>query len=175
MTGRVGLSAELTTLGIDVSKHLMEHHHRLLPEIRRDRRDPSDQVEAGQQVLVAGVRTSPRPRRSPAANASPSSRLEEGSGLVDLAFFEDSHPACARTVFPGGLPLVGGTVQIRGTRRTIVGTMAQDLDQIATARPDHGLEAALALLGADRPQPTPRSYIAHPYADLQTAGSRTAH
>jgi error-prone DNA polymerase len=63
--------------------------------------------------------------------------------------------------------------------------MAWDLDQIATARRDHGPEAALALLGADHPQPTPaqpQRTLAngttgarlHPYADLQPAGSRTA-
>ncbi|MCX4585679.1 hypothetical protein [Streptomyces sp. NBC_01481] len=33
MTGREALSAELNPLRIDVSKHLVEHHHRLLREI----------------------------------------------------------------------------------------------------------------------------------------------
>ncbi|MGY4745748.1 hypothetical protein, partial [Streptomyces sp. ATMOS53] len=42
-------------------------------------------------------------------------------------------------------------VQVRGTRRTVVGTMAWDLDEIAAARRDNGPEAALALLGESRP------------------------
>jgi hypothetical protein len=37
--------------------------------------------------------------------------LEDGSGLVDLAFFDDSHEACAHTVFHSGLLLVRGTVE----------------------------------------------------------------
>ncbi|MEV6396925.1 DNA polymerase III subunit alpha [Streptomyces sp. NPDC051907] len=185
MTGREALSAELSTLGIDVSKHLMEHHHRLLREIGATDAAHLAGLRAGQQVLVAGVRASTQTPPIASGKRVIFVTLEDGSGLVDLAFFEDSHPACAHTVFHSGLLLVRGTVQVRGTRRTIVGTMAWDLDRIAAARRDDGPEAALALLGADHPQPTPaqpRRTLAngttgaqlHPYADLQPAGSRSA-
>jgi error-prone DNA polymerase len=192
MTGREALGAELSTLGIDVSRHLMEYHHRLLREIGATDAAHLAGMRAGQQVLVAGVRASTQTPPIASGRRIIFVTLEDGSGLVDLAFFEDSHPACAHTVFHSGLLLVRGTVQVRGTRRTVVGTMAWDLDEIAAARRDRGPEAALALLGADHPQPTPAQSQPtpaqphrtladgtagarlHPYADLQPAGSRSA-
>ncbi|MFF1680447.1 DNA polymerase III subunit alpha [Streptomyces sp. NPDC058256] len=190
MTGREALSAELGTLGIEVSRHLMEHHHRLLREIGATDAAHLAGLRAGQRVLVAGVRASTQTPPIASGKRIIFVTLEDGSGLVDLAFFEDSHPACAHTVFHSGLLLVRGTVQVRGTRRTVVGTMAWDLDEIAAARRDDGPEAALALLGADRPSPTPaqpapgqpqRTLVngttgarLHPYADLQPAGTRSA-
>ncbi|MFE2945275.1 DNA polymerase III subunit alpha [Streptomyces sp. NPDC059255] len=185
MTGREALSAELNTLGIDVSQHLMDHHHRLLREIGATDAAHLAGARAGQQVLVAGVRAATQTPPIASGKRIIFVTLEDGSGLVDLAFFEDSHPACAHTVFHSGLLLVRGTVQVRGTRRTVVGTMAWDLDEIAAARRDNGPEAALALLGADRPHPTPaqprRTLVngttgarLHPYADLQPAGTRSA-
>jgi error-prone DNA polymerase len=185
MTGREALSAELSTLGIDVSKHLMEHHHRLLREIGATDAAQLAGMSPGRQVLVAGVRASTQTPPIASGKRVIFVTLEDGSGLVDLAFFEDSHPACAHTVFHSGLLLVRGTVQVRGTRRTVVGTMAWDLDEIAAARRDDGPEAALALLGAGRPHPTPpqpRRTLAngttgarlHPYADLRPAGNRSA-
>ncbi|MEW2397631.1 DNA polymerase III subunit alpha [Streptomyces sp. NPDC046862] len=185
MTGREALSAELSTLGIDVSKHLMEHHHRLLREIGATDAAHLAGMRAGQQVLVAGVRASTQTPPIASGKRIIFVTLEDGFGLVDLVFFEDSHPACAHTVFHSGLLLVRGTVQVRGTRRTVVGTMAWDLDEIAAARRDNGPEAALALLGESRPHPTPaqpqRTLVngtagarLHPYADLQPAGTRSA-
>lgn len=185
MTGREALGAELDTLGIDVSRPLMEHHHRLLREIGATDAAHLAGFQAGRQVLVAGVRASTQTPPIASGKRIIFVTLEDGSGLVDLAFFEDSHENCAHTVFHSGLLLVRGTVQVRGTRRTVVGTMAWDLDKIATARRDDGPEAALAMLGATHPQPTPAQPYRtlpngtagaqlHPYADLQPAGTRTA-
>lgn len=185
MTGREALSAELNTLGIDVSKHLMEHHHRLLREIGATDAAHLGGLRGGQQVLVAGVRASTQTPPIASGKRVIFVTLEDGSGMVDLAFFEDSHPACAHTVFHSGLLLVRGTVQVRGTRRTVVGTMAWDLDEIAAARRDNGPEAALALLGGSHPHPTPAQpgrtlangttgARLHPYADLQPPGHRSA-
>ncbi|SCD98318.1 DNA polymerase III, alpha subunit [Streptomyces sp. DvalAA-14] len=185
MTGREGLSAELNTLGIDVSRHLMEHHQRLLREVGATDAAHLSELRAGQQVLVAGVRASTQTPPIASGKRVIFVTLEDGSGMVDLAFFEDSHENCAHTVFHSGLLLVRGTVQVRGTRRTVVGSMAWDLDKIAAARRDDGPEAALKLLGADGPRPTPAQprrvlvdgtagALLHPYADLQPAGSRSA-
>ncbi|MGW3308085.1 DNA polymerase III subunit alpha, partial [Streptomyces sp. NPDC001073] len=114
--------------------------------------------------------------------------LEDGAGLVDIAFFEDSHEACAHTVFHSGLLLVRGTVEARGPRRTVVGQAVWDLDEVAAARRDHGTQAALDLLGRPAPAPTPAQPAVpqrtltdgtagaqlHPYADLQPAGTGSA-
>ncbi|WP_037908054.1 DNA polymerase III subunit alpha [Actinacidiphila yeochonensis] len=185
MTGREMLGAELHTLGIDVSRHLMEYHHRLLREIGATDAAHLDDLPAGRQVLVAGIRSATQTPPIASGKRIIFVTLEDGSGLVDLAFFEDSHEACAHTVFHSGLLLVRGTVQVRGTRRTIVGSMAWDLEEVAATRRDDGPEAALALLGRSGPHPTPAQpgrtlangtsgARLHPYADLQPVGSRTA-
>ncbi len=192
MTRRDQLTAELNILSIDISQHLMEHHHRLLCELGATDAAHLQRLRPGQRVLVAGVRASTQTPPIRSGKRIIFLTLEDGSGLVDLAFFEDSHDACAHTVFHSGLLLVRGTVERRGNRRTVVGEMAWDLDQVARARRDHGPQAALELLGRSAPAPTPAQptpsgtppartlpdgtagALLHPYADLQPAGTRSA-
>ncbi|MFF6979399.1 DNA polymerase III subunit alpha [Streptomyces sp. NPDC008343] len=187
MTSREQLGAELETLSIDVSQHLMEHHHRLLRELGATDAAHLHGMIPGQKVLVAGVRASTQTPPIPSGKRVIFCTLEDGSGLVDIAFFEDSHEQVAHTVFHSGMLLVRGTVAARGPRRTVVGEMAWDLDEIAAARRDHGPQAALDLLGRTAPAPTPVQPTGqrtltdgtagarlHPYADLQPAGTRSA-
>ncbi|MFG2960895.1 DNA polymerase III subunit alpha [Streptomyces sp. NPDC048291] len=188
MTSRDRLGAELDTLSIDVSQHLMEHHHRLLRELGATDAAHLRAMVPGQKVLVAGVRASTQTPPIPSGKRVIFTTLEDGSGLVDIAFFEDSHEHVAHTVFHSGLLLVRGTVEARGPRRTVVGEMAWDLEEVADARRDHGPQAALDLLGRAHPAPTPAQPSPsprtltdgtagarlHPYADLQPAGTRSA-
>jgi error-prone DNA polymerase len=194
MTKREALGAELSVLGIDVSQHLMEHHHQLLREIGATDAAHLPGLRPGQPVLVAGVRASTQTPPIASGKRIIFVTLEDGSGLVDLAFFEDSHAACAHTVFHSGLLLVRGTVQRRGPRNTLVGTMAWDLEALAAARRDHGPEAVARLLGnthlptEPQPQPQPQpeperertismgtGAQLHLWADLQPAGERAAN
>ncbi|MFK0202121.1 DNA polymerase III subunit alpha [Streptomyces lavendulae] len=188
MTSREALNAEISVLSIDVSQHLMTHHHRLLREIGATDAAHLKTMYPGQKVLVAGVRASTQTPPIPSGKRVIFVTLEDGAGLVDIAFFEDSHDAVAHTVFHSALLLVRGTVEARGPRRTVVGQMVWDLEELAAARRDHGPEAVLTLLGQDRLAPTPAQSGApartlangttgaklHPYADLQPAGSRAA-
>ncbi|WP_351233913.1 hypothetical protein [Streptomyces sp. NPDC002133] len=70
---------------------------------------------------------------------------------------------------------------------TIVGSMAWDLDTLATARRDHGPDAVLRMLNEDALKPTPAQpdspqrtlpqstgAALHPWANLQPAGTRAA-
>ncbi|MFI8515320.1 DNA polymerase III subunit alpha [Streptomyces sp. NPDC085460] len=186
MTAREKLEAELGVLKIDVTRHLMEDHHRLLREIGATDAAHLKAMHPGQKVLVAGVRASTQTPPIASGKRIIFVTLEDGSGLVDIAFFEDSHEACAHTVFHHGLLLVRGTVEARGPRRTVVGEMAWDLDTLATTRSTHGPQAVLDLLG-QTPAPTPAAPAPartladgtagarlHPYADLQPAGTRSA-
>lgn len=147
MTSRERLGAEVETLSIDVSQHLMEHHHRLLRELGATDAAHLRRMVPGQKVLVAGVRASTQTPPIPSGKRVIFCTLEDGSGLVDVAFFEDSHKQVAHTVFHAGVLLVRGTVEARGPRRTVVGAMAWDLDEIAAARRDQGPQAAFDLLG----------------------------
>ncbi|MGW6875914.1 DNA polymerase III subunit alpha [Streptomyces xanthophaeus] len=188
MTSREALNAEISILSIDVSQHLMTHHHRLLREIGATDAAHLKTMHPGQKVLVAGVRASTQTPPIPSGKRVIFVTLEDGSGLVDLAFFEDSHDAVAHTVFHSALLLVRGTVEARGPRRTVVGQMVWNLEELAAARRDHGPEAVLTLLGQNELAPTPAQSSApartlangttgarlHPYADLQPAGTRAA-
>ncbi|PAU47768.1 hypothetical protein CK936_16945 [Streptomyces albireticuli] len=186
MTGRDVMNAELTVLGIDVSQHLMDHHHRLLRELGASDAAHLHALRPGQRVLVAGVRASTQTPPIRSGRRIIFVTLEDGSGMVDLAFFDNTHEACAHTTFHSGLLLVRGTVQRRGPCNAVTGDMAWDLDAIARARGDHGPEAALRLLGETRPHPTPAQpqrtipigtggAQLHPWADLQLAGDRSAN
>ncbi|MGP3777144.1 DNA polymerase III subunit alpha (plasmid) [Streptomyces sp. SDT5-1] len=202
MTGRERMSAELDVLSIDVSAHLMEHHHRLLRELGATDAAHLANLHPGQKVLVAGVRASTQTPPIPSGKRVIFVTLEDGSGLVDLAFFEDSHDQVAHTIFHSGLLLVRGVVERRGVdrpseghraRRTVVGECVWDLEEVAAARRDHGPQAALELLGRTAPAATPaqpdtvrtpagQRTLAdgtagaelHAWADLQPAGSRSA-
>ncbi len=186
MTARERLDAELGVLKIDVSRHLMEDHHRLLREIGATDAKHLRAMHPGQRVLVAGVRASTQTPPIASGKRIIFVTLEDGSGLVDLAFFEDSHERCAHTIFHHGLLLVRGKIEARGPRRTVVGEMAWDLDELAAARATHGPQAVLDLLG-QAPAPTPAQAgpsrtipvgtagaLMHPWSDLQPAGSRSA-
>ncbi|SOR84462.1 DNA polymerase III subunit alpha [Streptomyces chartreusis NRRL 3882] len=186
MTSREALNAELHILGVDVSRHLMDHHHQLLRELGATDAAHLKRLRPGQQVLVAGVRASTQTPPIRSGKRIIFVTLEDRSGLVDLAFFEDSHEACAHTIFHRGLLLVRGNVQRRGERNTVTGSMVWDLEQLAATRRDHGPEAVQRLLGAgaDVP-PAPRTEphrtithetgaTLHPWADLQPPGQRAA-
>ncbi|WP_326680889.1 DNA polymerase III subunit alpha [Streptomyces sp. NBC_01237] len=185
-TAREQLDAELGVLKIDVSRHLMEDHHWLLREIGATDAAHLRTMHPGQRVLVAGVRASTQTPPIASGKRIIFVTLEDGSGLVDLAFFENTHEECAHTIFHHGLLLVRGTVEARGPRRTVVGEMAWDLDALATARATHGPQAVLDLLD-QAPASTPAQPHTvrtipdgtagarlHPWSDLQPAGTRSA-
>ncbi|MEU8955011.1 DNA polymerase III subunit alpha [Streptomyces sp. NPDC048518] len=196
LSSRERLDAELDVLSIDVSQHLMEHHHRLLRELGATDAAHLQHLRPGQRVLVAGIRASTQTPPIPSGKRIIFVTLEDGSGLVDLAFFDNTHAACAHTIFHSGMLLVRGTVEARGPRRTVVGDMVWDLETVAAARRDHGPHAALDLLGHTEPAPTPAGAPSpepadatppsrvvrdgtagarlSAWADLQPAGSRSA-
>ncbi|MEY9967622.1 error-prone DNA polymerase [Streptacidiphilus sp. MAP12-16] len=199
MTEGERTGAELEVLGMDTSRHLMEHHHRLLEEVGATPARRLRSVSAGDSVLVAGIRASTQTPPIASGRRVIFVTLDDGSGLVDLAFFEDSHEAVAHTVFHSGLLLVRGTLQRRGGRGiSIVGTAAWDLQELADLRQSsEGLDAVATRLadspgaeaaaqGADRPagrgvgpaverrlRETTGAEL-HPWADLQPAGDRSA-
>jgi error-prone DNA polymerase len=188
MTSRQALGAELEHLQIDVTRHLMDHHHQLLRELGAVPAARLAQFHPGQQVLVAGVRASTQTPPIASGKRIIFVTLEDGTGMTDLAFFEDSHDACAHTIFHSGLLLVRGQIQRRGRRNTLTGQRVWDLDELAAARRDHGPEAVTRLLGnglppaaervaPPRPQrtlPVETGAELHPWADLRPAGTRSA-
>ncbi|MFE9119141.1 DNA polymerase III subunit alpha [Streptomyces sp. NPDC007172] len=150
------LSAELGVLGMDASRHLMEDHTAFLDELgvvsARRLRD----AKHGETVLVAGAKAATQTPPIRSGKRVVFSTLDDGTGLVDLAFFDDSHDACAYTVFHSWLLLVRGVVQRRGPRSlSVVGARAWNLAELVELRSEGGLDAVSARL-ATPPEPASR-------------------
>ncbi|MER5934576.1 DNA polymerase III subunit alpha [Streptomyces sp. NPDC002054] len=178
------LSAELGVLGMDASRHLMSDHHAFLAELGVVPARLLRTTEHGQTVLVAGAKVATQTPPIRSGRRVIFTTLDDGTGLVDLAFFDDSHAACAHTVFHSFLLLVRGVVQRRGPQSlSVVGGAAWNLAELVELRQQGGLDAVAARLA--EPLPTgpadpgrrihlPTGYELNPWADLQPAGPGTA-
>ncbi|MEU4094338.1 DNA polymerase III subunit alpha [Streptomyces sp. NPDC026673] len=179
------LGAELGVLGMDASRHLMDDHFAFLEELGAIPANRLREVRHGQTVLVAGAKAATQTPPIRSGRRVVFTTLDDGTGLVDLAFFDDSHEACAHTVFHSWLLLVRGVVQRRGPQSlSVVGAAAWNLAELVELRREGGLEAVAARLAetpgesAGLPAPPPEGrrvrmstgYEMHPWADLRPAG-----
>lgn len=179
------LGAELGVLGMDASRHLMSDHRTFLAELGVIPARRLQDARHGETVLVAGAKAATQTPPVRSGRRVIFTTLDDGTGLVDCAFFDDSHPACAHTVFHSWLLLVRGVVQRRGPRSlSVVGAAAWDLAQLTKLRAEGGLEAVASVLaapaaapgtaGPDRRIRLSTGYAMHPWADLQPAGEGAA-
>ncbi|GAA3142337.1 DNA polymerase III subunit alpha [Streptomyces rectiviolaceus] len=191
------LSAELGVLGMDSSRHLMGDHAEFLRELGVLTARRLREAEHGATVLVAGAKAATQTPPIRSGKRVIFTTLDDGTGLVDLAFFDDAHERCAHTVFHSWLLLVRGVVQRRGPRSlSVVGAAAWNLAELVELRQEGGLEAVGARLaepgpegesggaaaddGASPPADGGRrirmstGYEMHPWADLQPPGERAA-
>ncbi|MCZ7413489.1 DNA polymerase III subunit alpha [Streptomyces sp. WMMC897] len=145
------LGAELGVLGLDASRHLMSDHHAFLGELGVRPAQRLTAARHGETVLVTGAKVATQTPPIRSGKRVIFVTLDDGTGLTDLAFFEDSHAACAHTVFHSWLLLVRGVVQRRGPRSlSVVGAAAWDLAELVELRRTGGLDAVAARL-AEQP------------------------
>ncbi|MFD8633001.1 DNA polymerase III subunit alpha [Streptomyces sp. NPDC059533] len=143
------LSAELGVLGMDASRHLMADHHAFLAELGAIPARRLRETRHGQTVLVAGAKAATQTPPIRSGKRVIFTTLDDGTGLVDLAFFDDSHERCAHTVFHSFLLLVRGVVQRRGPQSlSVVGAAAWNLAELVELRAAGGLDAVAAHLAA---------------------------
>ncbi|MFD5624093.1 DNA polymerase III subunit alpha [Streptomyces yangpuensis] len=141
------LSAELGVLGMDASRHLMGDHHAFLAELGVIPARRLREAEHGRTVLVAGAKAATQTPPIRSGKRVIFTTLDDGTGLVDLAFFDDSHERCAHTVFHSFLLLVRGVVQRRGPQSlSVVGAAAWNLAELVELRATGGLDAVAARL-----------------------------
>ncbi|WP_328740316.1 DNA polymerase III subunit alpha [Streptomyces erythrochromogenes] len=147
LTDAERLSAELGVLGMDASRHLMGDHHAFLAELGVIPARRLRGTEHGQTVLVAGAKAATQTPPIRSGKRVIFTTLDDGTGLVDLAFFDDSHERCAHTVFHSFLLLVRGVVQRRGPQSlSVVGAAAWNLAELVELRAAGGLDAVAARL-----------------------------
>ncbi|MFC8126640.1 DNA polymerase III subunit alpha [Streptomyces sp. NPDC057302] len=191
------LSAELGVLGMDSSRHLMGDHAEFLRELGVLTARRLREAEHGATVLVAGAKAATQTPPIRSGKRVIFTTLDDGTGLVDLAFFDDAHERCAHTVFHSWLLLVRGVVQRRGPRSlSVVGAAAWNLAELVELRQEGGLDAVGARLAEPGPEGEPggspaddgssppadggrrirmsTGYEMHPWADLQPPGERAA-
>ncbi|MCF3129992.1 DNA polymerase III subunit alpha [Streptomyces olivochromogenes] len=178
------LSAELGVLSMDASRNLMDDHRGFLDELGVVSARRLREARHGEQVLVAGAKAATQTPPIRSGKRVIFTTLDDGTGLVDLAFFDDSHDACAHTVFHSWLLLVRGVVQRRGPRSlSVVGAAAWNLAELVELRAEGGLDEVAARLA--EPVSVPEAgedpthgrrihlstgYELHPWADLRPAG-----
>ncbi|MFD9073101.1 DNA polymerase III subunit alpha [Streptomyces lasiicapitis] len=181
------LSAELGVLSMDASRNLMDDHHAFLGELGVVSARRLRAARHGDTVLVAGAKAATQTPPIRSGKRVIFSTLDDGTGLVDLAFFDDSHDACAHTVFHSWLLLVRGVVQRRGPRSvSVVGSAAWNLAELVELRREGGLDAVAPRLAEPGEAPAGAApvngrrirmetgYEMHPWADLQPPGERAA-
>ncbi|MBL1086222.1 DNA polymerase III subunit alpha [Streptomyces actinomycinicus] len=151
LTSAEKLSAELGVLSMDASRNLMDDHREFLEELGVVSARRLREARHGEAVLVAGAKAATQTPPIRSGKRVIFSTLDDGTGLVDLAFFDDSHDACAHTVFHSWLLLVRGVVQRRGPRSlSVVGSAAWNLAELVDVRHEEGLDGVAArLAGAD--------------------------
>ncbi|MER5718595.1 DNA polymerase III subunit alpha [Streptomyces sp. NPDC002132] len=155
LTSAERLSAELGVLSMDASRHLMDDHREFLRELGVVSARRLRETRHGETVLVAGAKAATQTPPIRSGKRVIFSTLDDGTGLVDLAFFDDSHDVCAHTVFHSWLLLVRGTVQRRGPRSlSVVGAAAWNLAELLEVRREEGLEGVASRL-AEPPGPAP--------------------
>ncbi|WP_333778681.1 DNA polymerase III subunit alpha [Streptomyces sp. IBSBF 3136] len=147
LTSEERLSAELGVLSMDASRHLMDDHREFLQELGVLSARRLREAGHGETVLVAGAKAATQTPPIRSGKRVIFSTLDDGTGLVDLAFFDDSHDACAHTVFHSWLLLVRGVVQRRGPRSlSVVGSAAWNLAELLDVRREEGLDGVAARL-----------------------------
>ncbi|WP_030560140.1 DNA polymerase III subunit alpha [Streptomyces aureocirculatus] len=190
------LSAELGVLSMDTSRNLMDDHRAFLDELGVTSARHLRSARNGDTVLVAGAKAATQTPAIRSGRRIVFTTLDDGTGLVDLTFFDDSHETCAHTVFHSWLLLVRGVVQRRGPRSfSVIGTAAWNLAELVELRREGGLEAVAPRLAekgpaepvaADAPPAAGNDpgngrrvrwetgYEMHPWADLSPPGERAA-
>ncbi|MFJ6834999.1 DNA polymerase III subunit alpha [Streptomyces sp. NPDC091209] len=147
------LSAELGVLSMDASRNLMDDHRAFLGELGVVTARRLREARHGETVLVAGAKAATQTPPIRSGKRVIFSTLDDGTGLVDLAFFDDSHDACAHTVFHSWLLLVRGVVQRRGPRSlSVVGAAAWNLAELVELRAEGGLDVVAARLAEPAPE-----------------------
>ncbi|MFF4358214.1 DNA polymerase III subunit alpha [Streptomyces sp. NPDC001604] len=176
------LSAELGVLSMDASRNLMDDHRAFLDELGVVSARRLRETGHGETVLVAGAKVATQTPPIRSGKRVIFSTLDDGTGLVDLAFFDDSHDACAHTVFHSWLLLVRGVVQRRGPRSlSVVGAAAWNLAELVELRAEGGLDEVAKRLAQPLPEgggdsahgrriQLPTGYEMNPWADLRPAG-----
>ena len=177
--------AELEVLGLDVSHHLVDFYAPMLDSIGVVRSRDLLGCRSKSEVLVAGVKVAVQTPPVRSGRRVIFLTLDDATGPVDAAFFDDAQGPYAATVFSSWLLLVRGEIRRTGPRGiSMRATGAWELSDVHDLWSIGGRAAVGEMLAQSaRPeQPTgPHRVLVHasgfrqsPYADIRPAGEDPA-
>ncbi len=116
MTEAERMAAELAVLGMDATRHVMEDHRDFIEAIGATRSNEQMKRRSGSRLLVAGVKVATQTPPVKSGKRVVFLTLDDGTGPVDLTFFEDAQGPFARTVFNAWLLVGVGELRRTGAR-----------------------------------------------------------
>ncbi len=148
MTAAERVEAELEILGIDLSQHVLSFYQDLLAELGVVRSADLHGCRAGARVLVAGVKVATQTPAIRSGQRIIFATLDDGTGPVDLAFFESVQERCAARVFGSWLLAVRGRLRRAGQSVSVNAAECWDLAVLAEIHAASGIRAVRAAMAA---------------------------
>jgi error-prone DNA polymerase len=142
--------AEMSLLGLDVSAHVVDFYKDLLREIGAVPAKNLLAQRSNAQVWVAGVKVAIQSPPVRSGRRVIFVTLDDSTGPVDAAFFDDVQEHYSSTLFGSWLLVVRGQLRRSGPKGVSMrATGCWDLGQVRNLWKDEGIEAVRELLTAD--------------------------
>ncbi|MFC5908374.1 DNA polymerase III subunit alpha [Streptacidiphilus monticola] len=175
------IRGEVEALGLDHSVHLLTPYQDFLDALGVTRARDLLRVRSRREILVAGVKVATQTPPVRTGVRVVFATLDDSTGPVDFAMFEDAQQEYAGTVFHSWLLLARGVLRRTGPRGvSMTATGAWELGALDALWRAEGIDAVRARI-APRPKAVgipPRRVLVHPsgfrmspYADLQPPGT----
>ncbi|MFP5417479.1 MAG: DNA polymerase III subunit alpha, partial [Actinomycetes bacterium] len=167
MTAEERMAAELAVLGLDATRHVMEDHRAFCEAIGVTASADQLKRRSGSRLLVAGVKVATQTPPVKSGRRVIFLTLDDGTGPVDLTFFEDAQGPFATTVFNSWLVVGVGELRRTGARGVSLRALgAWDLLQLEAL-----WRATLEATGDERAAVA----AVHQLVDAAIAGQQQAH
>jgi error-prone DNA polymerase len=145
LTAAEQVRAELEVLGLDASRHVLTAYEPFFRALRATRARDLMRVRNRTEILVAGVKVATQTPPIRSGRRVVFITLDDATGPVDAALFEDAQAGYAATVFHSWLLVVRGTLRRTGPRGvSINATGAWELSALRSAWELGGLAAVEA-------------------------------
>lgn len=139
--------AELDVLGLDVTRHVVDFYAPLLEAIGVTRSRDLLGTRSRQEILIAGVKVATQTPPIRSGRRVIFLTLDDATGPLDAAFFEDAQGPYASTLFHSWLLLVRGTVRRAGPKGvSITANGCWDLAEVRRLWLAGGVEAVQTFL-----------------------------
>lgn len=177
--------SEMSVLGLDVSAHVVDFYKDLLSEMRAAAACDLLKQRSGSDVWVAGVKVAIQSPPVRSGRRVIFVTLDDSTGPIDAAFFDDVQENYASTLFNSWLLIIRGRLRRSGPRGVSMrATGCWDLGDVRRLWKDEGMDAVRSLLTYDPAleqapdvHTGPRKVLVHasgfqqsPYADITPAG-----